>query len=460
MKIKDRLTLQFTGLVALILMLFCCTILYIAAYQRKKDFNNKLKEKALNTVRLLVEVDEIDTDLLKRIRRKYLSSLPDEFVRVYDASNNRIFKDDTISFKMPKEQIDLVRQTSEASFTFHERQIIGIAYDNGKYVVTASAIDKDGIERIWILGIIMFSVYLISLVVIFFSGRLFSKNALKPIARIIDQVRGITVSKLYLRVDEGKNKDEISILANEFNLLFSKVEYAFEMQKRFVSNASHELRTPLTSIIGEVSVILMKERDKKDYQEVLRSILEESQKLRELSNDLLELAQAGIDDELSNTSSINVEDFVKNFIADLAKRENSPIVTLDLNNIYKDKENFITGNESLLLTAFSNVLDNAFKFSGNKPVSIQIYPEGQNVCFKITDEGIGISNKDLSNIFQPFYRTEDSQTIPGYGIGLSLVNRIILLHGGEIKIISEINRGTSFIISLPLSENQSFVNSI
>jgi two-component system, OmpR family, sensor histidine kinase ArlS len=451
MKIKDRLTLQFTALVALILLVFCCTIIYIAEYQREKDFNNKLREKALNTVRLLIEVNEIDVELLKKLRRNYFLSLPEEFVRVYDASNNRIFKDDTFSFRLPREHIELVRKTQKENFTYKSRQIVALSYDHGNYVVAASAIDREGKARIWLLGFIMLVVYLISLIVIFFSGRLFAKNSLKPITGIIEQVRNITISKLHLRVDEGKNNDEISMLANEFNQLFSKVEYAFEMQKRFVSNASHELRTPLTSIIGEVSVVLMKDRDKKEYRQVLASILEESQKLRDLSNNLLNLAQAGIDDKLTDVNQIPVTDLVSNLKLDLEKRNSSLLAKFTFKTIDNIEELNIYGNEALLSMAFMNVLDNAFKFSENKPVSIIVYQERSWITFKITDEGIGISEKEIKNIFQPFFRSETSQEIPGYGIGLSLVQRVITLHGGEIKIISEIHKGTSFIIKLPLS---------
>jgi two-component system sensor histidine kinase ArlS len=451
MKIKDRLTLQFTGLVGLILLVFCCTIIYIAEYQREKDFNNKLREKALNTVRLLIEVDEIDVELLKKLRRDYFLSLSEEFVRVYDASNNRIFKDDTFSFKLPREQIELVRNIQKENFSYNNRQIVALSYDHGNYVVAASAIDKEGKARIWLLEFIMLIVFLISLIVIFFSGRLFAKNSLKPISGIIDQVRNITVSKLHLKVDQGKNNDEISMLAHEFNQLFSKVEYAFEMQKRFVSNASHELRTPLTSIIGEVSVVLMKDRDKKEYQEVLGSILEESQKLRDLSNNLLNLAQAGIDDKLTDITEINVKDFLNNLKTDLEKRDSSLLTTFTFKTIDKIESLLIHGNETLLSLAFMNDLDNAFKFSKKKPVTIMIQQEISGVIFKIIDEGIGIPEKEIKNIFQPFFRSETSEEIPGYGIGLSLVNRIIALHGGEIKIISEINKGTSFIINLPFS---------
>jgi two-component system, OmpR family, sensor histidine kinase ArlS len=326
--------------------------------------------------------------------------------------------------------------------------------------MTASAIDMEGHRNLQFLAMILIIAYFVSLFTLFFWGRFFARNALKPIGKIIDEVRGFAMSEMRFRIAEGYNKDEISMLAGEFNQLFKKVESAFEMQKRFISNASHELRTPLTSIMGEIDVTLMRDRDKEEYKVVLRSIFEEAKKLRKLSNGLLELAYTGIDERIVKLNPINIEDFVSNIKEELFRRNKAHIMTLDFSNIYNDHTLEIIGNEELLLTAFVNVLDNAYKFSNNKPVSIQVYKKANKVFFKITDEGIGIPQKDIDNIFQPFYRSEISETIPGYGIGLSLVNKIVSLHGGEVKIDSEVNKGTSFIISFSLRKQSEIVRNM
>jgi two-component system, OmpR family, sensor histidine kinase ArlS len=452
MKIRDRITFQFTGLVAFILLIFISVILYLSDLQRKNSFNNKLKDRALNSVRILMEIEKIDISLLKEIRRKR-QTLPMEFVRVYDRSNNFLFRDDTISFRLTKEELDHVRNKGEGYYSMGDRQVVALPYHYKKedYIVTASAIDIEGRAHIRFLTIIFGTAYLISLIIILFAGWLFAGNALKPISRIISEVKGIPVSDMRLQVAEGKSKDEISMLASEFNQLFLKVESAFDMQKRFISNASHEFRTPLTSIMGEIDVTLMRERDKGEYKQVLNSIFEEAKKLRKLSNGLLELAQAGIDEKIVKLNHINIEDFVKSIREELFRRNKGQIMTLDFSNIYNSERLEIIGNEELLLTAFINVLDNAYKFSDNKPVSIQVFRKKSKVVFKITDKGVGIPKEDMEHIFQPFYRSEAVDTIPGYGIGLSLVNKIINLHGGEIKIDSEANVGTSFIISFSIA---------
>jgi two-component system, OmpR family, sensor histidine kinase ArlS len=462
MKIRDRITFQFTGIVAFNLLIFISVIIYISALQRSAVFNHKLRDKALNTVRMLMEVDGIDVPLLKKIRRNHMQSLPMEFVRIYGKSNNVIFKDDTFSFKLPMKELDIVRSKGKSVYSSGDRQLIALTYNNkgGQYIVTASAIDMEGHRNLQFLAMILIIAYFVSLFTLFFWGRFFARNALKPIGKIIDEVRGFAMSEMRFRIAEGYNKDEISMLAGEFNQLFKKVESAFEMQKRFISNASHELRTPLTSIMGEIDVTLMRDRDKEEYKVVLRSIFEEAKKLRKLSNGLLELAYTGIDERIVKLNPINIEDFVSNIKEELFRRNKAHIMTLDFSNIYNDHTLEIIGNEELLLTAFVNVLDNAYKFSNNKPVSIQVYKKANKVFFKITDEGIGIPQKDIDNIFQPFYRSEISETIPGYGIGLSLVNKIVSLHGGEVKIDSEVNKGTSFIISFSLRKQSEIVRNM
>src|SRR4051812_48743196 len=105
MKIRDRITFQFTGIVAFNLLIFISVIIYISELQRAAVFNHKLKDKALNTVRMLMEVEEINVPLLKKIRRNHMQSLPMEFVRIYDNSNKLIYKDDTFSFRLPVKEI-------------------------------------------------------------------------------------------------------------------------------------------------------------------------------------------------------------------------------------------------------------------------------------------------------------------------------------------------------------------
>ncbi|HEY8400359.1 MAG TPA: HAMP domain-containing protein, partial [Cytophagaceae bacterium] len=393
MQIRNKIALQFTGIVALILLVFSTTIYYLSVRYKELDFDARLRERALNTAKLLLQMDEINEDLLKVLRRKYLQSLPQEFVRVYDKEHNLIFKDDTIDFTLPLEVIENIeKDDNDISYIEDNRQVTAILFkdDLGDFIVVASAIDIYGDKKIENLRLVLTIGFPISLFIIYFSGRLFARQALRPIARITKQAETITASNLDLRIDEGKGKDEISKLAIAFNQLFQRLEKSFEIQKSFVAHASHELRTPLTSITGEIEVSLMKERSESEYKQVLISILEDVKKMTKLSNALLELAQTGLINKSILIEKIRMDELFLKIEAIFKRRNSATRLTTAFENIEEEDQLVVMGNEELLLTAFINVIGNALKFSDNKPVHISLSPGNKKLLIQITDQGTGI----------------------------------------------------------------------
>jgi signal transduction histidine kinase len=111
----------------------------------------------------------------------------------------------------------------------------------------------------------------------------------------------------------------------------------------------------------------------------------------------------------------------------------------------------LQGNRQLLFIGLSNILKNAIKFSDNKEVQCSLFYDSTGVHLLIRDQGIGISSEDISKIFQPFFRSPNALNYPGYGIGLSLTQNIVRLHNGTIKVESQINKGTEFHLTFPVS---------
>jgi signal transduction histidine kinase len=127
---------------------------------------------------------------------------------------------------------------------------------------------------------------------------------------------------------------------------------------------------------------------------------------------------------------------------------------LNFDNLPEDEKNLLVfGNETLLLTAIKNIVINACKYSSNHQATVHLQMEGQYLLVKIEDQGQGIPEEELANIFQPFYRVEESRSAGGFGLGLSLAERIIKLHKGFITVESEQGIGTSFFIQLPAARN-------
>jgi signal transduction histidine kinase len=222
--------------------------------------------------------------------------------------------------------------------------------------------------------------------------------------------------------------------------MLTNLEIAFKSQEDFVSNASHELRTPLTVMMGESEYIISRERKKQDYVNHISGIITDLKKINSLLNNLLELAQVTSDKTIS-FSKVRIDEVVFNAIYQIkTKYQGRKIVPKIL---YPELENdlFIYGNDGLVTIAFQNLLENACKFS-NDDINIEFLITDNYINILIEDSGIGIPSDELESINRPFKRASNAKYIGGFGIGLSLVVKIIELHKATVDIKSKVNEGT------------------
>jgi signal transduction histidine kinase len=278
-------------------------------------------------------------------------------------------------------------------------------------------------------------------------GRIFATIALQPINRIINNVKIIRATSLNQRLPITSYKnDEINQLSITINNLLEHLEQSFEAQRSFITYASHELRTPLTSILGNAEITLKNERDKEEYQKILRSIVKESEKLNELLNSLFELAQANID--TNDLEKIQLDELLWEVVDEWGIKPGQ--VKLEY-NLPDDKTRYtINGNRRLLFIAIGNILKNAIKFSNDNEVNCVLSCSDNEAIITIRDKGIGIAHEEIKNIFRPFYRAPNATSHSGSGIGLSLADKVIRLHNGTIEVSSELNKGTTFRVAFAL----------
>jgi len=277
---------------------------------------------------------------------------------------------------------------------------------------------------------------------------------LNPIRKIADDVKDISAQNLAHRIKSGNANDEWNYLTEILNELLDRLQQSFEMQRRFISSASHELSTPLTSISSQLEVALQRTRDAKEYQGVMQSVYQDVRQLSRLTQTLLQFATAsGIKGGIE-INSIRVDEILMQLPGEVTKMNKEYSVKLQFDQLPENEERLLVfGNAELLLTAIKNVVSNACKYSANHLAKIKLTVETKEISISIEDNGKGISENDLKNIFQPFYRTEDSKSITGFGVGLPLVYRIINLHKGQIKVSSTVGKGTTVSIQLPIAEN-------
>lgn len=453
LNIRTRLSFQFTYIVSLILILFSCIIYYFSADYRETEFYSRLEKKALTTAKLLIEVKEVDYNLMKIIDRNSLNALHNERVMIYDKNNLQIYNSlDNDSVQISKPFLDKIRQVKSIRYHEGKNEAVGLIFtlNNEHYVVIASAFDNYGRIKLYNLIWIILAGFIISIGSTIVFSRIYATKALKPMSDVVTQFDKITISSLNMRVNEGNGTDEIAQLAITFNKMLARLESAFEMQRSFVSNASHELRTPLTSITGQLEVSLMKPRTQKEYEEILDSVLEDIKNLNALSNGLLDLAKASSDISAISLHPLRIDEIIWETRSKLTNDKKDYKIFIEFKEpIDEEMQLTIMGNEHLIKTAIVNLMDNACKFSPDKSARISLYTEGKNIVTEISDNGPGIDQADLENIFHPFFRARNVRNIPGNGLGLALSKKIIEIHLGSIVTNSLLNKGTTVIVSFP-----------
>lgn len=453
MQIRKKLTYRFIAIVAFILFFSSLAIYISSADYRRDDFYNRLLNKARNTAKLLIEVEEVDAKLLHRMEQDNPASLPEEKIVIFNYKNQRIFNTDReLELKISQDLIDQIRLEEEVRYKENGFEVVGFMFADtyDRFVVIAAGKDIYGLSKLRNLRNILLFVFAISIIIVSISGWLFAGQALHPISKLVERVNNIGITSLNLRLDEGKNQDEISQLASTFNQMLDRLEKAFNMQKNFIANASHELRTPLTAITGQLEVVLMKDREADEYRQTMSSVLDDMKSLNNTSNRLLLLAQASSETSQVDIKPLRVDDLLWQVRQELTKRHPDYSIEIGFSESMEDEAQLtITGNEQLLKTAISNLAENGCKYSNNHQVEIFVLPCPKHLHILFKDQGIGIAEQELRHIFEPFHRGTNALGYKGHGIGLSLVDRILQLHHGRIEVQSTLGKGTTFTIILP-----------
>lgn len=452
MKIKTRLTLIYTFFTAAILLAFAAVIYFSAKENREKEFYTSLKKEAITKANLFFNA-EVATQTLQDIYRSNRKVLNEVEVAIYDPAFNLLYHDavDIDMVKETPEMIDEIYESGEKQFYQEDWQVIGLRYEYaGKdYIITATAIDQYGYNKLDSLFRTMVIVFIISILFIYAAGRYFSIRAFEPVMQMIEKAKGISASNLDLRLSTNGDKDELSELANTFNDMLDRLEDSFEAHKRFVSNISHEIRTPLAAIITELELSINKDRNLEEYKTALQNALNDAHKLVRLSNSLLDFAKASYDPSEISFKEVRIDEVLLDARQQVQQSNSKYKVEIHFENEFENEEDIIiNGNEYLLKTAFVNLFENGCKFSVDNTCKASISFENNKINLKFSDNGIGISKDDLKNIFTTFYRGENKRFAEGNGIGLALTEKIIQLHQGTISVDSELNKGTTFIVEL------------
>lgn len=450
MQIRTRLTIQFTLLVSSILLVSFLAIYYFTNIYTVEDFYDRLRSKALSTAELLLKVRQIDTELLKVFDKSNRDLIFNENVLIFDERNRLIYTNtDSLSIHISNYWLNEIRRADQIRYKDGEYNVVGIYYKYpfNKAVVILGALDLYGKANLNNLRTMLAIIFFVVTSIVAFAGWLFSKRALLPISKVMNEVEAMLPQKLDTRLAVPNQQDEIGRLTTTFNKLLDRIENAFRIQKTFVANVSHELKNPLTKISSQLEVSLLKERSKDEYQSTLYSVLEDIQELSQLSNSLLELAKVSENQREMLTDRVRIDEILWDTRKNLAQSNRTYKIIYEIDELPEDDTWLeITGNPTLLKTAFINLMENACKFSNDSTVNVGLVANATSIVIEFVDNGKGVTEEDQVMIFQPFYRGVNTANVKGSGIGLSLVERIIKLHNGTIAIKPNHPSGTKFIL--------------
>jgi signal transduction histidine kinase len=376
----------------------------------------------------------------------YLLMNPD--VSIYDSAGKLLHRHG--DFKIPATWVNFMRKNETFNADRDEYYSVArkFAYRNKAYIVFVSARDLPAEHELEILVRSMATGWLVSLVLSYLAGLYFSSNALSPVKHVVNDVNKISEENLgyRLKVQKDNSKfDEIDELIHTFNELLNRIESAFISQKRFVQHASHELKTPLTSILAEAELALTKERNAADYQRTLAVIVAETERLVSTTHGLLTLARLEEGRLTSELAFVDVLEVCETAVA--AVPLHHPGREIDFKK--RPISLYVYGNRQLIEMALMNILDNALKYSTGK-VLVDVKKAGDDVVIKVEDNGMGIPATDLERIKDPLVRGSNVTALPGAGLGLSLVDRIVTALKGSFEILSEEGKGTICILMLPV----------
>lgn len=246
------------------------------------------------------------------------------------------------------------------------------------------------------------------------------------------------------------NHDEMGYLANTLQFMASEIYKAEDYQKKFITNISHDFRSPLTSIKGYLNAILDGTINTSDINKYINIVLSETDRLTNLTSGILAVKDSDTKGYIIRTS-FNIKNVIKDTATSFFMQCKKKNITIELSFIEDDI--IVYADIGKIQQVLYNLIDNAIKFSkNNSSINVSTSIKYDKVFISIKDNGIGISQNDIGNIFNRFYKSDMSRGMDkkGTGLGLAIVKDIINAHGENIDVISTINIGTEFIFTLPL----------
>ncbi len=431
-------SILFTFVLALALVLIYVSL----ANFRKDEFNKRLKDKALTTFKLLVEVVQIDNDLLQVIDKNTLNSLYDEKVLVFK-NNILVYSSlDDMKIQYGPELLAKTKEKGEFYTTQGQNEIAAlyVEQNSDQYIILASASDGVGKRVMNFMKWVMIAVYCSGLVVGWLSTYFFVKKIIHPLEILKIKLKNINYDSLDADLPETGQGEEVDSLSSNFNQMLARLEQSFSFQKDFIHYASHELRTPLAAMVSLTENSINVTRTPEEYQEILKKLFQQEKNLTDVTNSLLLLSDNKVTSKGHEFPSVRLDELVFKSVEITKNIFPKAKIEVNLEGDFSN-ENFLVIHaiEPLMLMAFNNLLKNAIQYSFENEVRIIIRMSEKEKEIQFFNSGNSLDEQEKEKVFIPFYRGSNAAMTKGYGLGLPFVKQIVQLHGAAISYSYEKN---------------------
>ena len=464
--IRVKLTAWYVLVFGAVLACFCISIYVMMESKLLHSVDRRLQTMAelISKTELCAVPNFLPPDFERRLNRIFGTRPVGKFVRVLDLSGEIGSRTDNLEEDKIPVNKDIVREVVAKGEIIYETQYplgpdmpirfitFPVKSFKGKkvrgvvQVGTSLEFVRESMRNLLVVFFILVPslLFVAAVVGLFLAGK-----ALKPIREIARTTRHITVNNLEERITVPVARDDIGQLAATINGMLDRLSLSFQKITQFTADASHELRTPLTIMRGELEIALRGERSSEEYLETLGSSLEEVERMSRIVNDLLLLSKSDMGQEVMHHDPVDLRILLTNLLSHFKILADEH--QIQLNSVLEEVET-VFGDQLRLRQLMVNLLTNAIRYtpSGGK-INLTLRGVESGVEIAIADTGIGISDEDISRIFDRFYRTDKarSRQYGGSGLGLSIVKWIVGAHHGTIKVDSVVGEGSVFRVMLP-----------
>jgi heavy metal sensor kinase len=452
--IRKRLTLWYTTVLSLGLILLSCTIWLALNHILHEELSDTLQNQTRGLQEYIRIEDEEHASTLPHEIDEFAHALPRHHVLVItDSIEGIVYRSGDAA------PTGLLPASGRKTFAFNGRHYAAMASDlplRGRRLHVALALSSEQIDHpVNLLGLILLVVVPVFIIGGLAGGRWLSRRALQPVADITEKARAIGVSNLSERLPVPETDDEIQRLTETWNDMLGRLESAVSRISQFTADASHELRTPVAVVRLAAENALRKMRAETDYRGALERIQQQAEGMTRLIEDLLFLARADVQGQWEpEFQTVDLAEVAATAAADLQSLAIQK--SLDLRIELPEGVAAVWGDDLSLRRMVVILLDNAVKYTRpGGEVALRVFKDTDKYLLAVSDTGIGISENDLPRLFERFVRADPSRNKEsgGHGLGLAIAKAIIQAHDAQIHVNSRPGGGSTFTVSFRARES-------